>query len=51
MAEIFPTDSMDRDVYEGQSKVGTVREVSAVVEAANRVRHAARPIVLLVTLV
>ena len=30
--------------------VGTVREVSAVVEAANRVWHAARPIVLLVTL-
>ena len=35
---------------EGRSTVGAVREVTAAVEAANRVRHAARPIDLLVTL-
>ena len=47
MAETSPTDSMDRD--RKRSTVGVVREVSATVEAASRVRHAARPIVLLVT--
>ena len=34
----------------GRSTVGAVREVTAALEAANRVRHAARPIVLLVTM-
>ena len=33
-----------------RSTVGAVRKVTAAVEAANSVRHAARPIILLVTL-
>ena len=35
---------------QGQSTVGAVREVATAQEAANRVRHATRPIVLLATL-
>ena len=34
----------------GRSTVGAVREVTAAVEAANKVRLVARPIILLVTL-